>query len=298
MLEFNPKKISFLLGSGFAEKFDDPNFFCNKYNFGNSIEVNNTIKSKDFFKILRKNKINFPQINFKNHKKNWIVKGQNSYGSLSVKKIKTPNYILKKNEYSQRFIRGKVISVQFISENKKIKIISICEQINLKDEYTIDYLVTKDITNTYKNMISKLIEKLTSIFDLNGLNSVELISEKKKYFLIEINSRPGLGINIVGKLNGGPFFSKKKKVLKKKILITKIIYANKNLTINQRMIKFFKKFCDSKKFSELPNLGDIIKVNQPLCLVHISAENIELLKKEMSSTTHLIERIESMQNEK
>ena len=64
------------------------------------------------------------------------------------------------------------------------------------------------------------------------------------------------------------------------------------------MIKFFKKFCDSKKFSELPNLGDIIKVNQPLCLVHISAENIELLKKKMSSTTHLIERIESMQNEK
>ena len=195
-------------------------------------------------------------------------------------------------------IRGKVISVQFISQNKKTKIISICDQINLKGEYTIDYLVTKDITNKYKKEISMLIKKLTSIFDLNGLNSVELISEKKKYFLIEINSRPGLGTNIVGKLNGGPFFSKKKKVLKKKILITKIIYANRSLTINQRMINFFKKFCDSKKFSELPNLGDVIKVKQPLCLIHLSSKNIELLKKEMSSTTKLIKRIESMQNEK
>ena len=211
LLKFNPRKISFLLGSGFAEKFDDPKFFCNKYNFGNNIEVNNTIKGKDFFKKLRKNKINFPQINFKNHKKNWIVKGQKSYGSLSVKKIKTSDYILKENEYSQRLIRGKVISVQFISQNKKTKIISICDQINLKGEYAIDYLVTKDITNKYKKEISMLIKKLTSIFDLNGLNSVELISEKKKYFLIEINSRPGLGTNIVGKLNGGPFFSKKKK---------------------------------------------------------------------------------------
>ena len=85
--------------------------------------------------------------------------------------------------------------------------------------------------------------------------------------------------------------------MKKEILITKIIYANKSLTINQRMIKFFKKFCDSKKFSELPNLGDVIKVNQPLCLLHLSSKNIELLKKEMSSTTKLIKRIESMQNE-
>lgn len=188
--------------------------------------------------------------------------------------------------------------MQFVSENKKSQIIAICDQINLKGKYTIDYLVTKDVTNTYKNKISKLIEKLTSIFDLNGLNSVELMSEKKKDFLIEINSRPGLGINIAGKLNGGPFFSKKKKVLKKKILTTKIMYANKNLTINQRMIEFFKKFCDSKKFSELPSLGDVIKVNQPLCLIHISAENKELLKKKMSTTTQLIERIESMQNGK
>jgi len=136
---------------------------------------------------------------------------------------------------------------------------------------------------------------LTSIFNLKGLNSIELIPEKKKNFLIEINSRPGLGVYIVGKLNGSPFFSKKKKVLKKKILATKIMYANKSLTINQKMIKFFKKFCDSKKFSELPNLGDVIKVNQPLCLIHLNAENRELLKKEMSRTTKLIKRIESMQ---
>ena len=296
-MKFNPKRISFLLGSGFAEKFDDPNFFCNKKNFGNDIDVNNTIKNKDFYKILKANKINFPKINFKNHKKNWIIKSHKSFGSQSVKK-KNPNYILKTDEYSQKLIEGKVISVQFISKNKKTKIISICDQLNLKDKYAIDYLVTKNITREYKIRISKLIEKLTLIFNLKGLNSVELISEKKKDFLIEINSRPGLGINIVGRINGGPFLSKKKKVLKKKIHTTKIVYANKSLTINQKMIEFLKKFCDSKKFSELPNLGDVIKVNEPLCLIHLTAEKKELLKKKISSTLKLIKRIESMQNEK
>ena len=136
------------------------------------------------------------------------------------------------------------------------------------------------------------------IFDLKGLNSAELISQKKKDFLIEINSRPGLGTNIVGKVNGGPFFSDKKKVLKKKILTTKIVYTNKTITINQKIVKFFKKFCDSEKFSELPNLGDVIKVNEPLCLIHITAESKELLKKEMSNTLKLIKKIESIQNEK
>ena len=86
--------------------------------------------------------------------------------------------------------------------------------------------------------------------------------------------------------------------MKKKIHTTKIIYANKNLTINQKIIRFFKEFCDSKKFSELPNLGDIIKVNEPLCLFHFTAENKELLKKEISSTSKLIKKIESIQNEK
>ena len=76
----------------------------------------------------------------------------------------------------------------------------------------------------------------------------------------------------------------KLKVPKKKITFngyhsSTIIYARKEIKINKRKKIFLKKFCHSKLFSELPNLGDIIKVDEPICLLHLKSKDRILLNK-------------------
>ena len=42
-----------------------------------------------------------------------------------------------------------------------------------------------------------------------------------------------------------------------------------------------KKLSLSEEFSEIPNLGDIIKVDEPICLLHLKSKNIDFLEETM-----------------
>ena len=91
---------------------------------------------------------------------------------------------------------------------------------------------------------------------------------------MEINPRPGLSSRIISSINkdflnkdtslkiinNAPYFS------------TTIIYAKKNILINKKKFSFLKKLSIFQEFSELPILGDIIKVDEPLCLVHLNSK--------------------------
>ena len=61
---------------------------------------------------------------------------------------------------------------------------------------------------------------------------------------------------------------------------------SKKIVINRKVIKFFKKNCDSNNFSELPNEGDIIKVNEPICLLHLMGKTERLLSKKLNFETN------------
>ena len=72
---------------------------------------------------------------------------------------------------------------------------------------------------------------------------------------------------------------KKKKITYNGHHSSTVIYARKEIKINKRKKIFLKKFCLSKLFSELPNLGDIIKVDEPVCLLHLKSKDRILLNK-------------------
>ena len=44
---------------------------------------------------------------------------------------------------------------------------------------------------------------------------------------------------------------------------------------------FLKKLSLSGEFSVIPNLGDIIGVDEPICLLHLKSKNIDFLEKTM-----------------
>ena len=292
-LETDPyQKKSFLLGSGFAENHKRSKIFNNRKNYGNDFKVNCFVKNSEFFKKLKKNKILFPKLIKKNALKQTLIKNFKSFGSQNVKKLENINYNLKKNEYFQEIIDGKRISVQFISKINKLRIISVCDQVLKKKTFFIDYLITKRLSKKKRNQIFTLVKKIVKLFNLKGINNIDIIDKKNKLYLIEINSRPVLSSNIIYKINKSPFIQNKNN-LQNNLLATKIIYSSKQITINKKIIKFFKEYCNPNNFSELPNERDIIKVNEPICLLHLMAKTKKLLEKKLNiETDNFLTKIE------
>ena len=138
-----------------------------------------------------------------------------------------------------------------------------------------------------------MVKRIVKIFNLRGLNNIDIIRNEKKVYLIEINPRPGLSSNIIDRVNRGPFINKRKNS-NKKFCATKIVYAQKKININKKISNLLKKKFNSNKFSELPNEGDIIKVNQPICLIHLMENNKKSLKQKLFNlTVNFLDEIEN-----
>ena len=276
--------MSILIGSGFAETITE-DIISNRKNYGNNFETIKKTKSKSFFEELQKQKINFPKIS-KQPKKSgkWLIKEYQSFGGTKVKTFKESQYINNK-AYLQKFIDGDLISVQFFVEDKNIEILAICDQVttNTKKGFLIKSLVTKNIKINLAKKVYNLVKKISKTFLLKGINNLDLILQGKKIFLLEVNPRPGLSTNILHSNYKNIFKIKspKKKITYNGYHSSTVIYARKKIKINQKKEIFLKKICFSKLFSELPNLGDIIKVDEPICLLHLKSKDRILLSKKI-----------------
>ena len=277
--------MNILIGSGFAETISQ-DIASKRNNYGNNFETIKKTKSKVFFQELRKQKINFPRVSNKpkgNGK--WLVKEYQSFGGIKVKPFKQSHNINDK-EYLQKFIDGDSISVQFFVENNKIKILAICDQIITNSEiglFLIKSIITKKINNKLLKTIYNLVEKISKNFLLKGINNLDLITQGKKVFLLEVNPRPGLSTNILNSIHKNLFEIKgpKNKNAFNGYYSSTVIYARKEIKINNKKRLFLKKISHSKQFSELPNLGDIIKVDEPICLLHLKSKNRIFLKNKI-----------------
>ena len=278
--------MGILIGSGFAETITE-DIISGRKNYGNSFETIKKTKSKSFFKELQKQKINFPKIS-KQPKKNgkWLIKDYQSFGGTKVKTFKGSEYINERS-YLQKFIDGDLISVQFFVENKNIEILAICDQVikNTREGFfLIKSLITKNIKIGLVKKIYNLVKKISKTFSLKGVNNLDLILQGRKIFLLEVNPRPGLSTNILHSNYKNIFKIKSpvKKITYSGYYSSTIIYARKEIKINKTKQIFLKKnYFFSKLFSELPNLGDIIKVDEPICLLHLKSKDRILLNKKI-----------------
>lgn len=287
MTKIDPqKKIPILLGSGFAENLSNIHNLNERQNFGNDLETIKKIKTKTFFLELEKNKILFPQVKEKKPSNgNWLIKSFRSYGGTKVHFLRKSQF-LEEQSYFQKFIKGESVSVQFLVKNTKVNIIGVCDQFILKSKkkyFMGKALITKKISHNFFIKIFDLTSQIAKIFSLEGLNSLDVILKGEKIFLLEVNPRPGLSAKIIH-FNNKNFLEKKttlKHLNKKTFFSTVIIYANKEIKIDQKKFMFLKKLSLSGEFSEIPNLGDIIGVDEPICLLHLKSKNIDFLEKTM-----------------
>ena len=107
------------------------------------------------------------------------------------------------------------------------------------------------------------------------------LNEDKKIFLIEINPRPGLSFKIIERINKKSIQRSNKFFIahNQKYFSTTVVYAKKKIIFNEGKINAIKKLYNYKSFSEIPCSNDIIKVDEPICLVHLESEKKSILKK-------------------
>ena len=216
-------------------------------------------------------------------------------GGIRIKKINQKLKDLEPNEYYQKFIKnGEFLSVQFFCKNNSASILSVCEQLmskRTKNPFLIESLITKKVTFGFFKRLKIIVNRVSKIFKLNGLNNLDFIRIKKKIYIIELNPRPGLGINIVSKLRKN-FFNFENNAFKNYSnefhFSTTILYARKKILIDKKKLKFIKKLDLTNKFSELPDLNDRIMLDAPICLIHLKSRERDLLDEKIKKISYKV----------
>ena len=113
--------MEILIGSGFIEEIQNNKLIGNRLNRGNKPSIIHDIKSKKFFHMMAKNKINHPDWKLKAKPNNgWLIKSHSSFGGQKVwSNFNQDN--LTEEIYFQKIIIGQHISVQFLVEKIKLR---------------------------------------------------------------------------------------------------------------------------------------------------------------------------------
>ena len=176
------KKIEILIGAGFSESLEKDLFSSRKFYLGNNYSIHKKVNSKKFFFDLKKDKINIPICSYIAPKsKDWLIKKFSSFGGNDVRLFKARSSI-KSSEYFQKIIDGENLSIQFIADEKKIKVLSICNQIFKKvglKPYIIKGIITKKVNSTILGEIKEICTKIKKIYKLKGINNLDIIIQKK-----------------------------------------------------------------------------------------------------------------------
>ena len=108
-------------------------------------------------------------------------------------------------------------------------------------------------------------------------------------YVIELNARPGLSTHILARKNLNIFKdSLPKRKYKKGIYYygTKIIYCKNKIIVDKNNLKKINDISCSKNFSELPKYGQIIDVNEPICLVHAKSKKKQKLQENLEKIAY------------
>ena len=287
--------MEILIGSGFAELINENDLISGRKNRGNSSNILKDINSQAFFEDLKHKGISVPQWSRKkpiNGK--YLIKKFKSYGGVFIKNFKS--YSLKQDEYYQKKIFGEHLSIQFFVLNKKIEVLTVCNQYFQEDTYKpflIKSIITKKINCSLFDKLSKICQQVTEIYNLNGINNLDLILEleTEKIYIAELNGRPGLSTNLIYKIHRNIYkdvnFRYKENTIKT-FFGTQIIYSKKKILINGKKFDFIKSLKNSRSFSELPLENTKINKNEPICLIHLESNDKEKLKKKFKKLSYII----------
>lgn len=173
---------------------------------GNTVEAVFNVKNHaTFFSTLATLTIPYPKIFNafpKNHTGKLLIKSVQGAGGQHIR-FAAPNAPLEAHEYLQALVEGTPVSVLFLVEkNAQIKAHVI--GFNLQWTSPTDTQPFRfggiashvDLTESIKNLLGEIVQKLAKAFKLVGLNSLDVIISDEKIFVLEINPRLSASVDL------------------------------------------------------------------------------------------------------
>jgi predicted ATP-grasp superfamily ATP-dependent carboligase len=279
LLSLDPEcKKKVLLGSGIIEKLSDYSFISKRRVFGSNQKTLRVLNNpKELFKTLDTIDVSYPEsiIKITNNKGSWLKKNISSYGGTKISNANNKDTKINgQKEYFQEFVNGEVISVQFLVKKKKIIFHSICSQWNhrIKNKpFMLGGIINRKTSIGLERKLFKIVKKICLTIELRGLNSIDFILPKKNgnpQFL-EINSRPGLTINLLSKIYRNRLLDISQKYVRTRIkFATAIIYSKKNFFLKDKQKHKLINLSKRYDISELPYTKKKFLKHEPFCLIH------------------------------
>lgn len=156
-----------------------------------------TQQSAPFFALLDTAKIPYPETlwSYPKQPADYVLKLDQTWGGTHIQSATEP---LAEQGYYQRRIDGQSVSVLILADGKSCHLLSIHQQNNRPDSFQRDYLQRPVVLP--KSLLQQLTEttqKLATLCELRGLNSIDFIIDEQRCLVLEINPRPSASVEFL-----------------------------------------------------------------------------------------------------
>jgi uncharacterized protein len=261
---------------------------------GNPPEVFARLHDKAaFFSLLAALQIPYPEVSFRipDQEANWLIKPMQSQGGVGIRRCRTGE-ITEPSSYWQKYQEGEPHSVLFLADGKHSQIIGFNKQwaiaLNARDEFIFSGLTNSTgLSAGQKRTISNWVAKLVAELSLNGLNSLDFIQHGETSYVLEINPRPPASMQ----LYDADLVTRHIKACQGELLEFQpdqlgftgyqIVYAQQDTHIPDG-------FDWSEGIVDIPNVGSIIGIGQPICSIIARAKEPDKVLEQLRIRQELI----------
>jgi methenyltetrahydromethanopterin cyclohydrolase len=282
-----------IYGSGFEAHADSLVFLAEHFSLiGNSPQTFLALHTKaSFFNTLQQQQIPYPDVCFSPplDSNTWLIKSQLGQGGIGVTFF-SKQHLATKTEYYQRYIKGIPMSVLFVANGNQARIIGFNRQwttpLNKQPFVFSGIIGSVFVSHSRRQAVHEWLQKLTRIYALQGLNSLDFIRADNHDYVLEINPRPPASMQLYQAdllaIHIQACFGHLEKLDTLSMRAAyQIVYAKQTRQLPAAMV--WHENC-----VDIPSPGAIIRTGQPICSMISRGKNLHRLVRNLRLTEHFI----------
>jgi len=204
--------VGIVCGSGFEDRTQLLEHVAQRWRlFGNGADTVAKIKDPEFLSALCATlKIPFPEWSLAKPASpdDWLAKRRGGAGGAHIRPASRPDRAEQEIYYQQR-IAGISISGLFVADGTRAVVLGFSEQWSMPTErqpYRYGGAVRPaSVAPCTVDALTATIQRLVAAVPLRGLNSADFLVDGERYWLLEINPRPGATLEIFEPSQGSLF---------------------------------------------------------------------------------------------
>jgi predicted ATP-grasp superfamily ATP-dependent carboligase len=180
--------------------------------------------------------------------------------------------------YFQERIEGRPVSALFVGAGDRARVLGFSEQWAAPSKHSKwrygGAVQPAELSPELKARLAEQVERVAATFGLKGLGSADFLVNGENAYLLEVNPRPGATLDIFDSEAEPLLRTHLAAVLEQRLpdgplglseaSAAAIVYATEPLTVSQSMVW-------PEWTADLPNCGDCIDRNRPICTVSARA---------------------------